>query len=141
MLILGTYQKDLAAAASKVRASTKGITVVSDAGSDATPPAGIKRGRGRPKKVMDLSPGLNIEEVVQVVPEMEPEPPAKKPRGRPRKTVTGAEVEIQVEVVGPTPTRGKGRKSGMHGATDGEDGITGDEATPVSRRLLLHDHF
>lgn len=84
----------------RVKASNKGITVVSENGSEtasvAEKAAPAKR-RGRPPKKAPVAqapielPDDSEDELAEV----EPEPPAKRPRGRPRKATIEPEAEIK----------------------------------------------
>jgi len=144
----------------RAKASSKGVTIVSENGSETASIAEVPaKRRGRPRKTATAEP----EEV---------EPPAKKPRGRARRTATAtAEPEDIIEIievveevkkprrsrkaitpivevpasssiagtpVQPPSTSKRSRSSKREEVDDGADAEVEDETTPVSISAVWH---
>lgn len=105
------------AAASKVKASNKGIISVSENGDETVenPETTNTKRRGRPRKtVADSSP-------------VEEEPPAKKSRARSSRSANSTDID-------PAPTkRGRGRPPKARISDEGNDAEIEDEDTPAPR--------
>jgi hypothetical protein len=144
----------------EAKASSKGVTIVSENGSETASVAEVPaKRRGRPRKTATAEP----EEV---------EPPTKKPRGRTRRTATAtAEPEDIIELieaveevkkprrsraitpivevpasssialgapVAPPSTSKRSRSTKREEVDDGADAEVEDETTPVSPYLAPH---